>query len=101
MSLARLEDEFVKCRSWGHEWDTFAPLRRRASWGTLMSLRCSRCSMERHDTIDANGDVSTRQYKPPPGYKLVGVDGRPKGAELRLEVIRRIRRQSRKNRRAA
>ena len=101
--LVDLEEEYVKCRSWGHEWDMFSPLRRRAAWGTLLSLRCSRCSMERHDTIDASGDVSARQYKPPPGYKLTRAHqgDRATGAEVRLEVLRRIRKSTRKKRRTA
>ena len=96
--LTNLQDDFVKCRSWGHEWDTFTPLGRRASWGLLLSLRCVRCGTERHDTIDMNGDLSTREYKYPDGYQLV----RPKdserisAAELRLEVLRRLRKPSRR-----
>jgi hypothetical protein len=91
--LSRLRDEYVKCRSWGHEWDTFHPLRRRAAWGTLLSLRCVRCGTERHDTIDANGDISTREYKYADGYRLTGVarGDRATGAEIRLEVLRRLR----------
>jgi hypothetical protein len=91
--LEGLLEEFVKCRSWGHEWDSFMPLRRRAAWGTLLSLRCARCGMERHDTIDHQGDLSARQYKAPMGYRLVGTTqgNRATGAELRLEVLRRMR----------
>lgn len=91
--LSSLIDEYVKCRSWGHEWDSFMPLRRRAAWGTLLSLRCSRCGMERHDTIDSQGEVSARQYKAPEGYRLVGSyqGNRASGAELRLEVLARMR----------
>lgn len=85
-----LNDEFVKCRSWGHEWDSFTPLGRRASWGWLLSLRCARCSCERHDTIDATGAVSAREYVYPEGYSLVK-DDRPSSEELRLEVLRRLR----------
>jgi hypothetical protein len=88
-----LKEEFVKCRSWGHEWDQFMPLRRKAAWGTLLSLRCSRCTMERHDTIDYKGDVTAREYKAPEGYKLTGKSrgDRLKGADLRLEILRRQR----------
>lgn len=91
--LSRLDDEYVKCRSWGHEWDDFMPLRRRAGWGTLLSLRCSRCGTERHDTIDAQGDLSAREYKYPENYKAAGTrqGDRITAAELRREVLHRIR----------
>lgn len=90
--FTKVRDEFIKCRSWGHEWDTFMPLRRRAAWGVLLSLRCSRCATERHDTIDRNGEISAREYKYPDGYKLAGTHqgNRATAGELRLEVISRL-----------
>jgi hypothetical protein len=91
--LARLDAAYVECRSWGHQWDTFRPLRRRAAWGVLLSLRCERCGCERHDTIDSTGQVSAREYKYPDGYKLAGErqGDRLTAGELRLEVLRRLR----------
>lgn len=88
-----LRDEYVKCRSWGHEWDTFNPLRRRAGWGTLLSLRCTRCGTERHDTIDAHGEVSAREYKYADGYQLTGTarGDRATAAQVRVEVLKRLR----------
>jgi hypothetical protein len=98
--LAKLNDEFVKCRSWGHEWDDFMPLRRRAAWGTLLSLRCTRCGAERHDTIDAQGEISAREYKYPDGYKTAGSmrGDRVTAAELRREVLHRLRKPAPKRR---
>jgi hypothetical protein len=91
--LGEVEEAFILCRALGHQWDQFQPLRRRAAWGTLLSLRCDRCGCERHDTIDSLGEISAREYKHPDGYKVAGeVRGdRVTRAELRLEMLKRSR----------
>lgn len=98
--LAKVDEEYVRCRSWGHQWDDFQPLRRRAAWGTLLSLRCERCSTQRHDTIDSRGEVSSRQYVYPEGYEVAGLSrgDRITAPELRREILTRMRRgEKRKN----
>lgn len=88
--LTDMPVEFVRCRTFGHQWDTFQPLSRVASWGTLLSLRCERCGMERYDTIDSIGAVSVRTYTAPDGYTYPG--GLPfDRSDLRREVVRRMR----------
>lgn len=92
-AVRRLRTEYVKCRSWGHEWDDFIPIGRRRSWGITISLRCDRCTTERHDTIDQIGNLSKRQYVYPEGYKLSAIE-KPTAEALRLEVVRRLRAES-------
>lgn len=91
--LSRLHIDYLKCRSWGHEWEDFRPLQKRSGWGELLSLRCVRCGTERFDTIDSNGDISKRQYVYPEGYKVIGMKQgvRLTARDLRKEVVRRIR----------
>ena len=88
--LTDLRAEYVQCRALGHQWDSFQPLQRKAAWGTLLSLRCVRCGKERFDTVDSLGNLSTRSYNDPPGYKISG--GISYGrSELRVEMFRRMR----------
>lgn len=69
-----LDDTFVKCRSYGHGWDEFAPVDMdRPVYGWRLSLRCVRCATERHDNIDFKGQVMGRYYRYPDGYQQKGV----------------------------
>ena len=81
MRARDLATEYVKCRALGHEWDTFQPISRKAARGYLVSLRCARCGMERHDTIDSLGNLSTRSYVQPEGYAFAA-DELPSRPEL-------------------
>lgn len=68
-----LSIQYQMCRGLGHAWDIYEPgvgQRKGAPWGQRLSLRCTRCAMERHDTFDLLGDLSTRKYNQPSGYKL-------------------------------
>lgn len=68
-----LRIEFQMCRGLGHSWDIYEPgvgERKAAPWGQRLSLLCVRCGMSRHDTFDLLGELSTRDYKQPDGYKL-------------------------------
>lgn len=82
-------DDYLKCAALGHRWDTFAPLKRNAAWGTLVSLRCDRCGMERFDTIDSIGALSVRSYERPPGYSPK--DWMADRADMRKELMNRMR----------
>ena len=67
-------EAFLRCRSYGHAWEEFAPIDLDAPiYGWRLSLRCTRCTMERHDNIDFKGRVMSRRYIPPPGYTQKGV----------------------------
>ena len=63
----------LECRTYGHEWERFNPLRQRPRWGWPLSLRCIRCRTERHDAIDINGGLISREYLYPTGYEIAGI----------------------------
>jgi len=54
------------------------------------TLLCTRCGMQRHDTIDSLGELSSRHYDQPDGYKLAA-DETPTRPQLRLDLIKRMR----------
>lgn len=93
--------EYERCRTYGHAWDEFLPLgKRRAGWGSRLSLRCVRCMTERHDTVDALGELSVREYVYPDDYRL-GADETPTRAAMRLDLLKRNRAQARDRARRA
>ena len=77
--------EFLRCRTWGHAWEDFVPLNVKVSWGELWPLRCTRCGMERHDTINVHGALGSRRYIQPDGYKLTA-DETPTREVFRVEL---------------
>lgn len=70
--LEEMTEEFMECRLYGHKWTPFVPMMRRPSFGWRDSLRCDRCTAERHDLIDSLGNVGQREYRHPEGYKWAG-----------------------------
>lgn len=93
MSTVTIEDipvEYLKCRSFGHAWDEFVPVGKRPGIGFRFSLVCVSCGMERHDGIDVNGNLATREYVQPKGYKL---DQGYTRAEFRLVYERKRRKK--------
>jgi hypothetical protein len=76
--------QFVECRSLGHQWvpDNTAKSR----FGYTIGLRCLECDTIRVDAIDVFGDVFSRTYRQPKGYKNTSVKGRK---AYRLEMLRR------------
>lgn len=94
--LHRVQDDYLKCRSWGHMWDDYRPLGRdRGDY--VLTLRCDRCATERVDTLDSAGDVIRRNYEYPEDYKISGyISGdRATAPELRRELLTRKRREMR------
>jgi hypothetical protein len=91
--MKRKDITYIECRTWGHQWDTFAPLQRERGYGTQISLRCTRCACERFDWIDSSGALNSRQYNYPDGYKMAKND-RPSLGDLRLELLHRLRRSN-------
>lgn len=86
-----LDADMLKCRTYGHAWDEFYPdYKSPPSYGWRLSLRCIRCSTERHDTIDLVGRVSSREYVYPDGYRM-GRDEAPSREDLRVATFDRIR----------
>jgi|SRR5215831_6997076 len=69
-----IDDSFVRCRSYGHAWDEFAPIDLDApTYGWRLSLRCLRCGTERHDNLDFKGKLMGRRYIYPQGYSQKGI----------------------------
>lgn len=64
----RQQHAFDQCRTFGHAWyeqdATRAPL-----FGYYMWLQCERCDTIRKDIVDLRGDLSSRHYQYPNGYK--------------------------------
>lgn len=88
-----MEEAYLLCRTFGHLWDEFMPHgMRKASFGYRISLRCVRCTTERHDLIDVRGEVGQREYRYPDDYSLPSGVKRP---ELRVELVRRRKRRKR------
>ena len=85
-------DQYLMCRTIGHEWDLFTPIgMERPTWGIRLSLRCDRCSMERHDIVDTLGEVASRTYVQPENYSMshIPIDDRPGRVDYRVELARR------------
>lgn len=85
----RLREEYLLCRVIGHQWEEFTPIgMRRPHFGYRLSLRCSRCTTERHELINSRGEVGSRSYVYPDDYDI---PGRAVRTDLRVEVVRRRR----------
>lgn len=86
-----LDQSMLRCRVYGHSWDEFYPDDLETpAYGWRLSLRCTRCTTERHDVIDSIGQVSMRRYIYVEGYQ-VERDEKPTREELRLTMFNRIR----------
>jgi hypothetical protein len=83
----------IRCRTYGHAWDEFSPIDLGPpEFGWRLSLRCTRCLTERHDTIDLNGGVAVRRYIHPEGYSDVLGEEKMTRAEYRQALYSRFRR---------
>jgi len=81
----------AQCRTYGHAWEEFFPADMGTPlYGWRLSLRCTRCSSERHDIIDVLGRVNGRRYIYVEGYQMAR-DERPDRDTLRREMYDRIR----------
>jgi hypothetical protein len=86
-----LDDAMLKCRIYRHAWDDFYPDNLGTPlYGWRLSLRCTRCTTERHDIINAMGALDSRRYIYPEGYQM-GRDETPSREDMRLAMFDRIR----------
>lgn len=87
--LHSLTDDFVLCRTIGHSWDDVTGLvdRERVTGAWSLSLRCIRCTTERHDLVNYQGEVVERRYIYAEGYTRL--KERVFRDELRRELMRR------------
>lgn len=86
-----LDQAMLRCRVYGHAWDEFYPDNLGTPmFGWRLSLRCIRCTAERHDTIDHIGQVGQRRYIYPEGYQMER-DETPTRQEMRQQMFTRVK----------
>lgn len=88
------DEAFIRCRTYSHAWDEFSPIDLDPpAYGWRLSLRCIRCSTERHDMISyGTGQMLSRRYIYVEGYQTQGED-RPTKEVFREELFIRLRAQ--------
>ena len=85
-----LDDAATLCRAFGHAWSPIttaynAPVAKRVKAGKQawnIDVQCDRCTTKRHDLVSSSGELATRRYVYPEGYKRTRIP-RP---ELRMEL---------------
>jgi len=92
--------QFIRCNTIGHAWFDYDNSDWKPSWGDPLVLRCERCGTERRDTIGGGGQIISRQYFHPPGYKYAR-GTKPTRAEFRRLLLEERIREARAARRAA
>jgi hypothetical protein len=86
-----LDQAMLRCRIYRHAWDEFYPDDLGVPlYGWRLSLRCTRCTTERHDVIDHIGQLAQRQYIYPDGYRMAR-DETPTPDELRQNLYGNVR----------
>lgn len=86
-----LSNDFLRCRTYGHSWDDFYPDDMRSpSFGWRESLRCTRCTTERHRLIGRHGEVMQSSYYYADGYQMDKGVGKLDRADLRGEMFARL-----------
>lgn len=81
-----------QCHTFGHAWfevdGDYKPL-----FGTLFALKCERCGAIRNDIFDVHGELASRNYRYPDGYR----EGKVTRAEYRVRLMNaRPKRKQRK-----
>jgi hypothetical protein len=66
--IAATAADMVTCQTIGHCWYPI-DADRRPAFGWLWSLRCDRCGTVRDDLVDHRGDLLSRGYRYPEGYR--------------------------------
>lgn len=72
MSVKRLTDKQVECRSYGHQWDPYEVHFGTNAQGVVMEyyaiLKCKRCTSERTQVVNSAGEIKRNSYNYNPGY---------------------------------
>lgn len=92
--------QFVRCNTLGHSWDDYDSNWAAPSGTAPLTLRCQRCGTERRDTIDSYGDLVTRSYSYPEGYRY-GRGERPSRSDFRMVLLQERMRDARSARKRA
>jgi hypothetical protein len=104
MAKLDLELAVVQCRTYGHGWSEFVRPDLPAVAGWRLTLRCDRCTSERHDVINLIGELQHRHYQYPDGYRLARADqtgmSLPEVRQLLYQRLRARKQAPRMNRTA-
>ncbi len=68
--IKRLPQEFLMCRSFGHQWNPYTVYKRGSEFESV--LECGRCNGYRHQFISSVGKVNSAYYTYEPGYLIAG-----------------------------
>lgn len=90
------KSQFIRCNTIGHAWFD-VPADWSAEFGIPVTLRCERCGTERRESFNRYGDLLTRHYVHPDGYKYAK-GSRPTRAEFRIMMVMQQITESKKNR---
>lgn len=86
-----LPDSYLLCRDIGHSWRPFRAFVQ--ADGYRRTMRCQRCTTERHQDLSLRGHVLSSSYSYPEGYQAPKGTGYLAGEQrdgLRLESILRL-----------
>jgi hypothetical protein len=75
--------------AFGHEWDAITKPYRIGQWGHRFHALCVRCSKERTTIFNIHGIEAAHYYETPTWH--VKVDEPFESADVRLEMLRRLR----------
>lgn len=82
---------WLDCRTFGHAMDPRASKPGDEQPGlTPIRVECVRCHTVRLDQVDTRGEVVSRRYTWPPGYRLAKEDPRLTRAQYRQHFIKRL-----------
>ena len=80
--------QYVRCYAWGHAWDDYTNSDWRPTMGqSFLVLRCLRCSTERREAYNLYGEIETRHYHWPEGYRFRKGETKPTKGEFRLMAL--------------
>lgn len=86
-------DDYIRCRMYGHAWEEQG-LTRPYSGANSLALRCTRCTTTRYDLVHtATGELDGRSYVYTKGYQRTKDDPLPARNDLRLALLRRLRKR--------
>ena len=94
MSVERLKDEHVTCRTYGHAWRPYNVVRTLNSRGRPIEFRahllCDRCKARREQRLDGEGNIVGNSYRYAEGYEKRRDEAPMTRADARHEYLRRI-----------
>lgn len=80
------------CRTFGHTWKWELEHKKERVFGDRIVLSCSSCGMLRLDGVGLTGEILTRSYVQPDGYRL-DAEAQPTRAQWRKRWIKSQKRQ--------